>query len=44
MWKLFEYGRDTLKNTMENAETAKVGIHKTVRVGSSSINFDVGKP
>lgn len=42
--KSLEYGGDTLKNTMENAETAKFGIHKAVRVGSLSINFDVGKP
>ncbi|XP_012138337.2 uncharacterized protein LOC105662189 isoform X2 [Megachile rotundata] len=43
--KLFERGKNVLNTVKENAEgLAPVGIHRTLKLGPWSVNFDMGKP
>ncbi|XP_033333834.2 uncharacterized protein LOC117224803 [Megalopta genalis] len=41
--KLFADGRSLLSTFQENRETGGAGIHKAVKLGPLSVNFDVGR-
>lgn len=42
--KLFEHGGNALRNAKENTMTGLLGIHKALKLGPLSVNFDLGKP